>query len=321
MTQNSSEELLYFWAIGDMHYRTLPAWQELHHQRFSIMLDDLNWLWWPENEGEPAFCISPGDVIEKGTVENYELAQREIQMNLSEIPFIAGIGNHEFYQVEGTTPEELFSRMWGHPVRHRWTINGVLCILLDYPSPLVGDPQYIAISQETLAFLEESLRAHPDMPALIFLHCPLRNTVLDRDPLAHRDYNSTQNFFSPENSQEIRDLLARHQNACLYFSGHTHSGWEAPQLVYTEELGQQTGEHPFTSINLMSPWYTGTHTGPRLGDENPDEPEATPVIYVADDPDLIITFVVRIYRDKAIIRAREHRTQTWLHSWTLPIVL
>jgi len=316
-----SSELLYFWAIGDMHYRTLAAWDELHQQRFKIMFDDLNWLWQDDHEGEPAFCVSPGDVIEKGTLENYLLAQREIMANLDNIPFHAGIGNHEFYQVEETTPEDLFSLAWEHPVRYRWTVNGVVCIMLDYPSPFVGNDQYISISSETLAFLEESLSINPDTPAIIFLHCPLRNTVLDRDPLAHRDYNSTQNFFSPENSQEIRAILARHQNACLYFSGHTHSGWEAPQLVYTEELGPLIGDHPFTSINLMSPWYTGRHTGPRLGDPDAQHLDVTPVIYVPDEPDVIVTFCIRLYRDKAVIRAREHRSHQWLREWVVPIVL
>ena len=314
-----SDELLYFWAIGDMHYRTLAAWDELHRQRFKVMFDDLNWLWWNEHEGLPAFCVSPGDIIEKGTLENYLLAQREIMANLDNIPFYPGIGNHEFYQVEGTTPEDLFTLVWERPVRYRWTVNGVTCIMLDYPSPFVGDDQHISISQETLAFLEESLALNPAMPAILFLHCPLRNTVLDRDPLAHRDYNSTQHFFSPENSQQIRELLAHHQNACLYFSGHTHSGWEAPQLVYTEELSQKTGDHPFTSVNLMSPWYTGTHTGPRLGDS--DAQGAIPVIYVPDEPDVIVTFSVRLFMDRAIIRAREHSTQRWLREWVVPIIL
>ena len=65
-------------------------------------------------------------------------------------------------------------------------------------------------------------------------------------------------------AQEVRDILARHNNASLFISGHTHSGWEAPGLVLTEQLGN----HPVTFINLMSPWYTGTHTGPRLSPDH-----------------------------------------------------
>lgn len=319
MTQAFAAELLSFWAIGDMHYRALPAWEELHQQRFSLMFDDLRALW--HVEGKPTFCVSPGDIIEQGTLANYELAKRDLTLQFGDIPFYPGIGNHEFYQVEGATPEEWFTALWDYPVRYSWTTNGVTCIMLDYPSPFDSDPQYISISSESLQFLENALNVNAAMPALIFLHCPLRNTVLDRDPLAHRDYNSTQNFFSPENSQAIRDLLARYQNACLYFSGHTHSGWEAPQLVYTEELGSHIGDHPFTSINLMSPWYTGTHTGPRLGDEDPHHPGVTPIVYVADEPDVIVSFSVHLFMDKAIIRAREHRTRQWLREWVVPIVL
>ena len=182
--------------------------------------------------------------------------------------------------------------------------------MLDYPDPsTLADPGHVYISQETLAFLDETLIANTDRLAVIFLHCPLYNTVLDRDPVQHRDYNSLQIFFSPDNSQEVRDILAHHRNAFLYFSGHTHSGWEAPNLVVTEELG----EHPLTSVNLMSPWYTGTHTGPRLS------PDHQSLSYIPDEPNVITSFAVRVYRGHAVIRAREHLTRQWLKEWYVPL--
>ena len=111
------------------------------------------------------------------------------------------------------------------------------------------------------------------------------------------------------NSREVRDILARHSNAFLYFSGHTHSGWEAPNLVCTEQLGG----HPVTFVNLMSPWYTGTHKGPRLS------ADGTTVTSTPDTPDVVLTFAVRVYPDQAIIRVREHRTRQWLKHWVIPL--
>jgi hypothetical protein len=167
----------------------------------------------------------------------------------------------------------------------------------------------VYISQETLTFLDETLADNADRLAVIFLHCPLYNTVLDRDPEQYRDFNSLGNFFSPDNSQEVRDVLARHRNAFLYLSGHTHSGWEAPNLVVTEELG----EHSVTFVNLMSPWYTGAHIGPRLSRDYQS------LSYIPDEPNVVTSFAIRVYRDHAAIRVREHLTREWLKEWHVPL--
>ncbi len=305
-----NQELLYFWAIGDMHYRTIPAWQQVHTQRFAPMFQDLHTLW---QEGErPAFCVSPGDLVETCALENFLLARTEIESQLGDIPFYPGIGNHEFYLPAREDPlytKELFTTIWKKPLRYIWQAGDIVCIMLDYPDPAtLQDPAYVFISQETLTFLETTLATYADHPALIFLHCPLHNTVLDRDIERHRDYHSLQNFFAPENSQEIRNILARHNNACLCFSGHTHSGWEAPNLVCTEQLGA----HVVTFVNLMSPWYTGRHTGPQLSADH------SSITYRTDDPDVLPSFAIRIYRQQARIRVRDHQTQSWLKEWIVP---
>ena len=310
MTQTTSE-LLYFWAIGDLHFRALPAWNEVHAQRLAPMFEDLHTLW--QEEGKPAFCVSPGDLVETCALENYITVATSLNEKLGDVPFYPGVGNHEYFAPDGedfTKMVQTFNKVWQRPIRYSWTINGVTCIMLDYPNPYtLKNPDYIYVSDETLAFLEETLTRNADNPAHVILHCPLRNTVLERDAVAHTDYSSLENFFSPENSQEVREVLANHKNACLCFSGHTHSGWEAPQLVVTERLGG----HPMTFVNLMSPWYTGTKTGIRLSEEN------TKATYVPDAPDVIPTFAVRMYRDKVTIRVRDHRTRRWLKEWQITL--
>jgi len=307
----NQHELLYFWAIGDMHYRAIPAWNDFHAQRLAPLFEDLHEIWL--QEGRPSFCVSPGDLVERGTVENYQLAKASLAKQLGNVPFYVGIGNHEYSDPDEEYPKGMaqrFTDMWGKPIRYSWQVGEIVCIMLDYPDPsTLADPGHVYISQETLAFLDETLTANADRLAVIFLHCPLYNTVLDRDPVQHRDYNSLQNFFSPDNSQEVRDVLARHRNAFLYLSGHTHSGWEAPNLVVTEELGK----HPLTSVNLMSPWYTGTHTGPHLS------PDHRSLSYVPDEPNVVTSFAVRVYRDHATIRVREHLTRQWLKEWHVPL--
>ena len=308
---SSNGERLYFWAIGDLHFRALPIWNAAHTERLAPMFEDLQELW--QEEGKPAFCVSPGDVIETSASENYTTAIHALSEKLNGVPFYPGVGNHEYHSPEEKNfieEAQRFSSMWQKPLRYSWTTNGVTCIMLDYPDPrTLGDPAYVYISPETLTFLDEALARYADTPAIVFLHCPLRNTVLDRDPQVSRDFSSTQNFFSPENSQAVREVLAQHKNAFLYFSGHTHSGWEAPQLVLTEQLG----EHTVTFVNLMSPWYTGTNTGMKMSEDN------TQGHYIADDPNVCVTFAVHVYENTVVIRAREHLTRRWLKEWEISL--
>jgi hypothetical protein len=304
--------LLSFWAIGDLHYRAVPFWNAAHTERLAPMFQDTRDLW--QEEGLPAFAVSPGDLVEACARENHQLAKHSLLAHLDTIPFYPGIGNHEFLDPDeaedSTFGAQTYSTEWGKPVRYSWTIGMFACIMLDYPGPdVLEDPKHLLISQETLRFLDDSLTAHTDQKALIFFHAPLHNTVLDRDLVLHRDYNSLQGFFAPENSEEMREILARHSNACLYFSGHTHSGWEAPNLVCTEHLG----EHPVTFVNLMSPWYTGRKTGLRPSADGSTQ------VYIPDDPNVIPTFFIRLYQDRASIRVRDHLSRTWLKEWIVPI--
>ena len=309
--------LLHFWVFGDLHYRDHEQWLAHHSPRMKQMLEDVHAVW--HEEGLPAFCVSPGDIVDRGAPANYELAKRDLMTHSGHIPFYPGIGNHEFLPENKNdvlhTAEE-FTATWGKPVRYAWTAGvdeEFICIMLDQPDPFfpgtrIGNPDVI-FSQESLAFLDTTLAAHKERTAIIFAHCPLHNTVLDRDPQQNLDDDSLDTFFFVKNSQEVRTILACHRNAALYISGHTHSGWGSPQLIFTETLGG----HPVTHVNVMSPWYTGRLAGPR---RNADR---TTLEYYADDPDVQVTFALYVSRSKAIIRARDHRSHQWLAQWEVPI--
>jgi 3',5'-cyclic AMP phosphodiesterase CpdA len=309
-----NSELLYFWAFGDLHYRARNQWHTMHSRRLAPMFEDLRALWLAE--GPPAFCVSPGDIVDTGAIENYKLAKRDLAAQLGNIPFYPGIGNHEFHpeSKDGTlhTSAE-FSAIWEKPVRYTWTAGEVACIMLDQPNPYkpgsYREDPHVIFSQEMLAFLDAALAEYPDNPAIIFAHCPLSNTVLDRDPERNLDDDSLDPFFYVENSDDVRAILARYPHASLYISGHTHSGWGSPNLVYTETVGN----HPLTHLNLMSPWYTGRHRGPRLGADR------LTLEYYPDNPDVLVSFGVRVYRNQAIISARDHRVRQWMAQWEVPL--
>lgn len=303
--QAGEEELLYFWALGDLHYYNNVLWQVEHTPRMLQMFQDLRQLW--GHEGEPAFCVSPGDLVELADPENYQLARQQLSLNLGTIPFYPGLGNHELLTTSQESEAELledFAIFWEKPPRYYWVEGEVLCVMLDvvgYGAPV--------LSPESLAFLETALAKHPRHIAIIFAHCPLYGTVLDRDQARDLDYDSLEPFFYLENSQEVRALLARHSNACLYISGHTHSGWQAPNLVMTEVLGG----HSLTHVNLLSPWYTGKHHGPEWLDGG----EA--LRYRPDEPDLIVSLAVRVSREGIHLRLRDHRAGSWLAGWNVPV--
>jgi len=301
-----------FWVFGDLHYRAVVAWHKYHTLRLTSMFDDLQTLW---RLGErPVFCASPGDLVETCARENYDLAKTSLNSQLADMPFYPGVGNHE-YQTGSAGGAwgslEPFHAVWQRPLRYSWEEGGYFFIMLDYPDPrtLPDADHEIAISLETLSFLDATLAEHKNQPVIIFLHCPLRNTVLDRDPVRHRDFSSQQSFFSPENSDEVRAILEQRGNARLFISGHTHSGWEAPNLVVTEELGGQ----PVTFVNVMSPWYTGRNTGPHLSSD------LRTFEYQPDTPNVVPSFSFRLDADHASIRVREHTGQVWLKEWNVPL--
>ena len=304
-----SDELLYFWAFGDLHYYTPQQWRTYHAQRLAPMFRDLRALW--SQEGTPAFCVSPGDIVETAAPENYQLAWQDLTAHLGDIPFYPGLGNHELWSENEDEGEDdldqfikAYTTFWRKPTHYYWVENEVLCVMLDpiaYPEP--------GFSQDTLAFLRTALAKHPAHIAVIFAHCPLYSTVLDRDPEQKRDYHSLMPFFFIQNSEEVRAILAKHGNGCLYLSGHTHSGWQAPNLVYTEYLGQ----HPVTHINLMSPWFTGYEKEPGR-----DTAHSSFEFYL-DEPDLVMSFAFQVYRSHVSVRLRNHRESSWMAQWHVPL--
>ncbi len=305
---SSGEELLYFWGIGDLHYYAQQQWRAYHTQRLAPMFDDLRTLW--SQAGTPAFCVSPGDIVETARPENYQLARQELTMQFGDIPFYPGLGNHELWAEQEDENEGLdqfikdYFMAWRKPTHYYWVEGEVLCVMLDpigYPEPY--------LTNDSLNFLKTALKKHPTHIAIIFAHCPLANTVLDREPERKRDYHSLMPYFSIQNSDEVRAILASHGNGCLYISGHTHSGWQAPNLVHTE----QTGAHPVTHINLMSPWFTGY-------DKEPGRDVAhSSFQFHLDEPDIVVSFAFHVCRNYVSVKLRNHRESTWMARWNVPL--
>src|SRR5437588_12771234 len=72
VSNEQDEELLYFWAFGDLHYRARGQWHAMHARRLAAMFQDVRTLWldW----GAPAFCVSPSHMFDTGARGNLTAA-------------------------------------------------------------------------------------------------------------------------------------------------------------------------------------------------------------------------------------------------------
>ena len=44
-TAYANRQLLYFWALGDLHYRANELWHTIHSRRMAPMFQDIDSLW------------------------------------------------------------------------------------------------------------------------------------------------------------------------------------------------------------------------------------------------------------------------------------
>lgn len=119
LADHPNQEFLYFWALGDLHFREHAQWKALHTPRMEQLFADLRAVW--HGEGRPAFCVSPGDVVDRGAPRNYQLAKTALARYLGDLPFYPGLGNHEYYpetDEEDTHTAEEYCAAWRRPVRY-----------------------------------------------------------------------------------------------------------------------------------------------------------------------------------------------------------
>jgi hypothetical protein len=81
-------ELLFFWAFGDLPFFSQPDWTQVHARRLKEMFEDLHQLW--QEMGSPAFCVSPGAIVETYAQENCAFAYARLKDELGTIPFYPG---------------------------------------------------------------------------------------------------------------------------------------------------------------------------------------------------------------------------------------
>jgi 3',5'-cyclic AMP phosphodiesterase CpdA len=158
-------------------------------------------------ELNPASVVLLGDTVESGKADEFALALeivKPVRLLIRSLP-----GNHEL--------------LWGtiNDFRKTWLVEPATADLIDnlpvmrFNSAVAGqspEEYFGRVTPDQLRLLDALLSARPTLPAILFSHHPLTNTVRRSDEFQ----------YTVENSQPIRDRLAAHAAPAIIFSGHTH---------------------------------------------------------------------------------------------------
>jgi hypothetical protein len=202
--------------------------------------------------GTPALHLQIGDATEHGTPAEDELALGFLSRLPG--PWATVLGNHDILRNSRTAAA--WARAYGQD-SHNFSID------LDFArviavAPGRNEPGARAgrLSHATLAFLERQLADGPK-DCWIACHWPLFRTVMG-DPRLH--FTSAMPAFHAKPDDRIRELLARHRNARLWLSGHTHSPISAPGLIKRAPL---PGGRSIVAINTSALVGVGKRRNPR----------------------------------------------------------
>lgn len=154
----------------------------------------------------PAIVVCSGDLVDGGTDAEY----RHVVELLAPLayPFIAIPGNHDAREpMRRAFPAQPYARANG-PMDLMASLGALDLLLLDSSVP---DKPHGHLDAMTLEWLDATLGAAADRPALVFLHHPAFVTGI-----AHMD---RQNL---SNSGDLAAVLARHARVRLVAAGHVH---------------------------------------------------------------------------------------------------
>ena len=154
----------------------------------------------------PDFVVISGDLADTPAAEEYQYLKR-LLMPL-ELPFAGIPGNHDSRELmRAAFPSAAYAFPSGR-INQRVEIAGLDLLLLDSSVP--GKP-HGELDAPTLQWLEATLAASPDKPALVFLHHPPFKTGI-----WHMD---RQNSF---NAGELAAVVSRHPRVQRIATGHVH---------------------------------------------------------------------------------------------------
>jgi 3',5'-cyclic AMP phosphodiesterase CpdA len=159
-----------------------------------------------EFEPRPDFVVISGDLVDTPVVEEYEHLS-ELLAPL-DIPFAAVPGNHDSREMmRAAFPEAAYAFSSGG-LNQKIAIGALDLLLLDSHVP--GKP-HGELDAPTLQWLDTTLSASVDRPALLFLHHP---------PFVAGIWHMDQQNL--RNADELAAIVIRHPRVRLVATGHAH---------------------------------------------------------------------------------------------------
>ena len=249
--------------------------------------------------------VGIGDIAENGLAEEYQLVYDEL--NGVAPRFVMAEGNHDIrlraysqsysrfstftnslngdtYMTDNAYAEGKFA--------YSETVNGYKFIVMG-SDKMVFEESYI--SPEQLEWIDSELASvEKGMPVFVVLHQPLKLT--HNLPTTWGNGTNKNAGSVGDQNDEIRALLAKHgaDKTVILLTGHLHAGFSQYSYEYLDDS--------FHSINV-----------PALSIENKDGEEG--------GNGSGITYIVEVYDDEVLFRARRCSTGEWLSQWDTSIPL
>lgn len=254
-------------CLGDLHAGAIT---EVRSEAVSYDVERL---------GTPALHLQIGDATERGMAAEDELALGF----LSRLPgrWVTALGNHDILGNRRTAAA--WAKAYGQESPNFSVDLEFARVIAVGPDRTEPGRRAGRLSPATLAFLERELADGPK-DCWIACHWPLFRTVMG-DPRLH--FTSAMPAFHAKPDDRIRELLARHRNARLWLSGHTHSPISAPGLIKRAPLARGRS---IVAINTSALVGVGKRRNPRA-------PLCS--LYITQTPDGIE------------VRCRDHRAGAW----------
>ncbi|ASN87098.1 MULTISPECIES: phosphodiesterase [Pectobacterium] len=192
--------------ISDLHFRSegrkLYEFIDINGENAKV-INQLNAL----SERPDAVVVS-GDIVNCGSPQEYQVAQRVLQM--LDYPMYVIPGNHDDKQHFLNAMRPLCPQLGDDPENIRYAVDDFPMRLLFIDTSLAGQAKGW-LTPSTLGWLEQQLQDHSTRETAIFMHhppLPLGSAHMDR--------------IACENGHELLTLIERFPQLTRIFCGHTH---------------------------------------------------------------------------------------------------
>lgn len=254
-------------CIGDLHAGAITP------VRLRAVASDLEQL------GAPALHLQIGDATEEGLPAEDEQALDFLDRLRG--PWAAVLGNHDIMRKRRSVEE--WARAYGQPGQNFTVELGFARLIVVGPDRSEPGKDSGRLSAATLWFLDKELARH-DTDCWVACHWPLFRTVMGNPD---RHFTSAMAAFHAKPDGDIREVLARHPNAKVWLSGHTHSPLSAPGFIKRAKLGPKRS---IVAINTSALVGVGKRR---------------------DSRDPLCSVYLTHRRGKIEVRFRDHRSGVW----------